>query len=117
MDFSEILSKCDHTLLSQTATWEDIKGAIDDGIKYKTATVCIAPCFARRAVGYADGRIKICSVTGFPSGYTTTKTKLYETRDLIASGVDEVDMVINVNEVKAGHYDAVRDEIKILKEA
>lgn len=117
MNIKEILSKCDHTLLSQTATWSDIQAAIDDGIKYSTATVCVAPCFAKRAVNYADGRIKICSVTGFPSGYTTTKTKLYETKDLLAAGVDEVDMVINVNEVKAGHYDAVRDEIKILKQA
>ena len=117
MQKNEILSMCDHTLLTQTATWEDIKAAIDDGIKYKTATVCIAPCFAKRAVNYADGRIKIGSVTGFPAGYTTTKTKLYETRDLISAGVDEVDMVMNVNEVKAGHFDAVRDEIKILKEA
>lgn len=117
MDIKEILSKCDHTLLSQAATWEDIKVVIDDGIKYGTASVCIPPSFVRRASGYADGKVKICTVIGFPNGYSTTKTKLFETRDAITAGADEIDMVINVGQVKSGSYDAVLDEIKILKAA
>ena len=115
MNVNELLSVCDHTLLSQTATWEDIKTVIDDGIKYSTASVCIPPSFVKRAAKYADGRIKICTVIGFPNGYSTTKTKMFETEDAISSGADEIDMVINIGEVKAGHYDAVCDEIKILK--
>lgn len=117
MNVNEILSVCDHTLLSQTATWEDIKAVIDDGIKYSTASVCIPPSFVRRASQYADGRIKICTVIGFPNGYSTTKTKLFETNDALSAGADEIDMVINIGEAKAGHYDAVRNEIKILKAA
>ena len=117
MNVNEILSMCDHTLLSQTATWEDIKAVIDDGIKYSTASVCIPPSFVKRATKYADGKIKICTVIGFPNGYSTTKAKLFETEDALSSGADEIDMVINIGEVKAGHYDAVCDEIKILKAA
>ncbi|MBE6645337.1 MAG: deoxyribose-phosphate aldolase [Ruminococcaceae bacterium] len=117
MQISEILSKCDHTLLSQTATWDEISAVIDDGIKFKTASVCIPPSFVRRAANYADGKVKICTVIGFPNGYSTTKTKLYETREALAAGADEIDMVVNIGEVKAAHYDAVCDEIKILKAA
>ncbi len=117
MTISEILSKCDHTLLSETATFEDIKAAIDDGIKYSTASVCIPPYFVKRAAGYSEGRIKICTVVGFPNGYSTTKTKLYEAREAISCGADEIDMVINVGEAKSGHFDAVRDEISIIKAA
>ncbi len=115
MNINEILSKCDHTLLSETATFDDIAAVIDDGIKYSTASVCIPPSFVKRAKNYADGRIKICTVIGFPNGYSTTKTKLFETEDAIKNGADEIDMVINVGELKAGHYDAVRDEIAIIK--
>ena len=117
MNISEILSKCDHTLLTQTATWENIKSVIDDGIKYNTASVCIPPSYVKRASGYADGKIKICTVIGFPNGYQTTKTKLYETTDALSSGADEIDMVINVGEVKSGHYEAVENEISIIKSA
>lgn len=117
MKISEILKKCDHTLLSQTATWEEIKEVIDDGIKYQTASVCIPPSFVKRAAKYADGKVKICTVIGFPNGYATTKTKLFETEDALLSGADEIDMVVNIGEVKAGHFDAVCDEIKILKAA
>lgn len=117
MNVKEILSKCDHTLLSPTATWDDIKATIDDGIKYSTASVCIPPSFVKRASNYADGKIKICTVIGFPNGYSTTKTKLFETQDALSAGADEIDMVVNIGEVKAGHYHAVRDEIKILKAA
>ena len=115
MEICKILSKCDHTLLSQTATWEDIKQIIDDGIEYKTASVCIPPSFVRRAVGYSAGRVKICTVIGFPNGYSTTKVKLFEAEDAIRAGADEIDMVINIGEVKSGHFDAVLDEIKIIK--
>ena len=117
MDIKKILAACDHTLLSQTATWEDIQAVIDDGIKYKTASVCIPPSFVRRAAGYADGRIKICTVIGFPNGYSTTRTKRFETEDAIRAGADEIDMVVNIGEVKAHHFDAVTDEIRILKSA
>ena len=117
MNFNEILSVCDHTLLSPGATWDDIQTVIDDGIKYSTASVCIPPSFVRRASRYADGKIKICTVIGFPNGYSTTKTKLFETQDALSAGADEIDMVINIGEVKSGHYDAVCDEIKILKAA
>lgn len=117
MDIKEILSKCDHTLLLQTAKWEDIQALIDDAIKYGTASVCIPPCFVKRAANYADGRMKICTVIGFPNGYATTRTKLFETEDALRQGADEIDMVVNIGEVKAGHYDAVLDEIKILKAA
>ncbi len=115
MDIKKILSACDHTLLSQTATWEDIEAVIDDGIKYGTASVCIPPSFVRRASGYADGRIKICTVIGFPNGYSTTRTKRFETEDALRAGADEIDMVVNIGEVKAHHYEAVTDEIRILK--
>ena len=117
MKIEEILERCDHTNLSVTATWEDIKATVDDGIKYKTASVCIPPSFVRRASKYADGRVKICTVIGFPNGYATTKTKLFETGDALRGGADEIDMVVNIGEVKSGHFDAVRDEIKILKAA
>lgn len=117
MDIKEILSKCDHTLLLQTATWEEIQAVIDDGIRFGTASVCIPPSFVRRAANYSDGRVKICTVIGFPNGYSTTRVKLLETEDALRSGADEIDMVANIGEIKAGHFDAVRDEIKILKTA
>ncbi len=117
MDIKDILAACDHTLLSQTATWDDIQAVVDDGIKYGTASVCIPPSFVRRAAKYAEGRVKICTVIGFPNGYSTTRAKLAETEDALRSGADEIDMVINIGEVKSGHYDAVTDEIKILKTA
>ena len=117
MKIEEILGRCDHTNLSVTATWEDIKATVDDGIKYKTASVCIPPSFVKRASKYADGRVKICTVIGFPNGYASTKTKLFETEDALRCGADEIDMVVNIGEVKAGHFEAVCDEIKILKAA
>lgn len=117
MDIKEILSKCDHTLLSVTATWEEIRAVIDDGIKYSTASVCIPPCFVKRAANYAQGRVKICTVIGFPNGYSTTRAKVAEAVEAIASGADEIDMVANIGEIKAGHFDAVLDEIRIIKSA
>ena len=117
MELKDILAKCDHTLLAQTATWEEIKAICDDGMKYKTASVCIPASFVKQAADYVEGKLAICTVIGFPNGYSTTKTKLFETEDALLSGADEIDMVVNIGEVKAGHFDAVRDEIKILKAA
>lgn len=117
MEIKEILSKCDHTLLAQTATWEEIKAICDDGIKYQTASVCIPPCYVQKASEYANGRVKICTVIGFPNGYNTTRVKEFETKDAIANGADEIDMVINIGELKAGNYDYVENEIRTLKNA
>ncbi len=117
MEIKEILSKCDHTLLAQTATWEEIKAICDDGIKYQTASVCIPPCYVKQASEYANGRVKICTVIGFPNGYNTTAVKEFETKDAIANGADEIDMVINIGELKAGNYDYVENEIRTLKNA
>lgn len=117
MEIKEILSKCDHTLLAQTATWDEIKAICDDGIKYQTASVCIPPCYVKRASEYANGRVKICTVIGFPNGYNTTAVKEFETKDAIANGADEIDMVINIGELKAGNYAYVENEIRTLKNA
>lgn len=117
MEIKEILSKCDHTLLAQTATWEDIKAICDDGIKYQTASVCIPPCFVKQSSEYSKGRVAICTVIGFPNGYNTTAVKEFETKDAIANGADEIDMVINIGELKAGNYDYVENEIRTLKKA
>ena len=117
MEIKEILSKCDHTLLAQTATWEDIKAICDDGIKYQTASVCIPPCYVKQASDYSKGRVVICTVIGFPNGYNTTAVKEFETKDAIANGADEIDMVINIGELKAGNYDYVENEIRTLKKA
>lgn len=115
MDISTILSRVDHTLLTQSATFDDIKAIIDDGITYKTASVCIPPSFVRQAAAYANGRVRICTVIGFPNGYSTTETKCYECRDAIENGADEIDMVINIGNLKAGKYDSVLNEIKAIK--
>ena len=117
MDIKDILAKCDHTLLAQTATWEEIKAICDDGIKYKTASVCIPPSFVKRAKEYVGDRLAICTVIGFPNGYNTTEVKLFETVDALKNGADEIDMVINIGELKAGNYDFVENEIRVLKEA
>ena len=117
MEIKEILSKCDHTLLAQTATWEDIKAICDDGIKYQTASVCIPPCFVKQASEYSKGRVAICTVIGFPNGYNTTAVKEVETKDAIANGADEIDMVINIGRLKNKEYDAVREDIAAVKRA
>lgn len=117
MDTKEILSHCDHTLLKTTSTWEQIKAICDDGMKYKTASVCIPPSFVKRAKDYVGDSLKICTVIGFPNGYNTTAAKLFETQDAIRNGADEIDMVINLGDVKDKNFDAVRNEIKTLKEA
>ena len=117
MELSKILEKCDHTLLAQAATWEDIKQICDDGIKYHTASVCIPPSFVKRAKEYVGDRLAICTVIGFPNGYNTTAVKLYETEDALKNGADEIDMVINIGELRAGNEDYVLDEIRQLKKA
>lgn len=117
MDLKEILSKCDHTLLSQTATWDEIRAVCDDGMQYHTASVCIPASFVRRAKEYVGDRLAICTVIGFPNGYDTTAAKCFMATDAVDNGADEVDMVINLGWVKEGNYDAVRDEIRAIKEA
>lgn len=117
MDIQTILRHCDHTLLAQTATWEDIRAICDDGILYSTASVCIPPCFVKQAKEYVGKRLAICTVIGFPNGYNTTAVKLFETKEALRDGADEIDMVINLGDLKAGRYDAILDEIKQLKAA
>lgn len=116
MDISEILKHVDHTLLSPTATWDEIRDICDDGIKYGAASVCIPPSYVKRAADYADGRISICTVIGFPNGYNTKEIKISEARQALADGADEIDMVINQGDVKMGAYDKIEEEIRALKE-
>ena len=117
MDVKNILSKCDHTLLGQTATWEQIQKICDDGMKYETASVCIPPCYVKQAKEYVGERLKICTVIGFPNGYNTTAVKVFETEDAIAGGADEIDMVINIGMLKAGKDADVCEEIRQIKAA
>ena len=117
MDRKEIFSKVDHTLLGQASTWEDIKTICDDAIAYGTASVCIPPSFVKRAKEYVGDKMAVCTVIGFPNGYNTTAAKEFETKDAIANGADEIDMVINIGDLKAGDTDKVLNEIKTLKAA
>ena len=117
MDIQKILSKCDHTLLKQQATWEEIRAICDDGMRYHTASVCIPPVFVRRAKDYCGDRLAICTVIGFPNGYNTTAVKVFETEDAVKNGADEIDMVINIGELKAGNEDYVLQEIRAVKAA
>ncbi len=117
MDIKKILAAVDHTLLAQTSTWEQIKKVCDEGIEYKTASVCIPPSFVKRAKEYMGEKLAICTVIGFPNGYSTTAAKVYETEDAIANGADEIDMVINIGDLKDKCYDAVLNEIKSIKSA
>lgn len=117
MDIKKILASVDHTLLSQTATWKEIKKVCDEGMKYGAASVCIPPCFVKEASEYVSGKIKICTVIGFPNGYNTTAVKCFETADAVKNGADEIDMVINIGALKAGKYDDVLAEIKAVKAA
>ena len=117
MDINKILSHCDHTLLAVDAKWEEIRQICDDGIKYNTASVCIPASFVKQASEYADGKVKICTVIGFPNGYSTTASKVFEAADAVENGADEVDMVINIGWVKDGRFDDVLNEIKAVKSA
>ena len=117
MDIKNILSKCDHTLLSVTATEEDIKAILDDAVKFGVASACIPPAYVEFAKQYVGDRLKICTVIGFPNGYNTTACKVFETLDAIKKGADEIDMVINIGKLKFGDYDYLLEEIKNLKSA
>ena len=115
MDINGILSRVDHTLLTQSATWDEIKAICDDGMKYKTASVCIPASYVKAAKEYVGDGLKICTVIGFPNGYSTTKTKCFETDDAIKNGADEIDMVINIGWLKDKRYDDILNEIKAIK--
>ena len=117
MELKEILAKCDHTLLAQTATWADIKAVCDDGMYYKTASVCIPASFVKQAKGYVGDKLPICTVIGFPNGYSTTAVKCFEASDAVDNGADEIDMVINIGWAKEGKWDAIREEIAAIKAA
>ncbi len=117
MDVKEILAKVDHTLLAQTATWEEIRQICDDGMKYQTASVCIPPSYVAQAKEYVKDKLAICTVIGFPNGYMTTAVKEFETKDAIKNGADEIDMVINIGWVKDKKFDLVEEEIRTLKAA
>lgn len=117
MELKEILKRTDHTLLKQESTWDQIKEIIDDGIAFSTASVCIPPSFVKRAAEYAGGKVKICTVIGFPNGYCTTAVKVFETADAVANGADEIDMVIDIGMVKERRYDDLKEQIIAIKEA
>lgn len=117
MDVEKILSMVDHTLLAQGATWEEIRQIVDDGIRYHCASVCIPASYVKQAAEYADGKVKICTVIGFPNGYSTTEAKCFEAADAVKNGADEVDMVINIGWLKDKRYDALLDEINCIKAA
>ena len=115
MDVKKILLSCDHTLLLQDAVWSEIKGICDDAIKYHTASICIPPCYVKKAKEYVGDKVTICTVIGFPNGNTTSRTKVFETEDALADGADEIDMVINIGMLKDKNYDYVLSEIKAVK--
>ena len=117
MEKRELLSRLDHTLLKQTATWEEIRRICEEGMKYQTASVCIPPCYVKRAKEYVQDKVNICTVIGFPNGKTTTAVKVLETRDAVENGADEIDMVINLGMVKERDYDRVLEEIQAVKQA
>ena len=117
MNIQKILESCDHTLLKQDATWDEIRAIVDDGIKYHTASVCIPASFVKAAAEYAKGGVKICTVIGFPNGYSTTDTKVFETTDAVLNGADEIDMVLNIGWLKEKKYDTILHEINAIKEA
>ena len=117
MDIKTILSHCDHTLLAQTATWEQIKAICDDGMTYETASVCIPASYVKQAKDYVGDELAICTVIGFPNGYATTAAKCFMTRDAVENGADEIDMVINLGWVKDRKWDELLSEIRAIKEA
>ena len=117
MEIKDILARCDHTLLAQTATWEDIKAICDDGMKYQTASVCIPASYIAFARDYTEGKLNLCTVIGFPLGYSTTAVKCAEARDAIANGANEIDMVANICNIKNGRFDLVEEDIREVKKA
>ena len=117
MNKNEIINIVDHTLLAQTATWAEIRVILDDAMKYDTASACIPASYVKQAADYVAGKLPICTVIGFPNGYSTTAVKVAETADAVANGAEEIDMVINIGWVKDGRFDEVLAEIKAIKEA
>ena len=117
MTYRDILKKVDHTLLKQPSTWEQIREICDDAVKYGTASVCIPPSYVKQAAEYLDGKMPVCTVIGFPKGYNTTSVKVFETKEALKDGAEEIDMVINIGWVRMGQYDKVLAEINALKEA
>ena len=117
MNQKKVLDIVDHTLLGVTATWEDIKVILDDGIKYGCASACIPAAYVKEAAEYVDGKLPICTVIGFPNGYNTTAVKVFETKDAIANGAEEIDMVINIGALKNKRYQEIEDEIRQIHEA
>lgn len=115
--YENILRTVDHTLLQQTAVWEDIKQICDDAITYQTASICIPPSFVKRAKEYVGDKMRVCTVIGFPNGYNTTAVKVFETEDAVKNGADEIDMVINLGDLKAGDLEKVQSEIEQIKAA
>ena len=117
MTYQDVLSKVDHTVLKQTATWADIQKLCDDAVKYQTASIYIPPAYVKQAAEYLNGRIPVCTVIGFPNGSNTTECKAFEVRDAVKNGAEELDMVVNIGWVKDGKYEDVLREINCLKEA
>ncbi|HIR50911.1 MAG TPA: deoxyribose-phosphate aldolase [Candidatus Avoscillospira avicola] len=117
MDIQTILSHCDHTLLSQTATWDQIRAVLDDGIRYRTASACIPAAYVKEAAAYVGGKLPICTVIGFPNGYSTTAAKCFEAADAVKNGADEIDMVIHIGWLKDRRYDDLLREIRAVKDA
>ena len=115
MDVKEILARCDHTLLKQECTWAQIKEVCDDGMKYGCASVCIPAAYVKQANDYVGNNLKICTVIGFPNGYSTTEVKVFETEDAIRNGADEIDMVMDIGLAKSGDWEGVLEEIKAVK--
>ena len=117
MEKREILKRLDHTLLKQTATWEQVQALCEEGMEYEVASVCIPPCYVKKAKDYVKERLKICTVIGFPNGNMTTAAKVFETEDAVKNGADEIDMVINLGMVKEQNYEGVLAEIQEIKQA
>lgn len=115
MNINEIISRVDHTLLKQDAVWDDIKLICDEAIEFSAASVCIPPAYVKKAVEYAAGRIPVCTVIGFPNGYSTPEAKCFEAADAINNGAKEIDVVINIGSVKNGDYNAVLEELKLMR--
>lgn len=117
MDREKILAAVDHTLLLQDSTWEDMKQICDDALRYHTASVCVPPSFVKQVKAYLGDKMPVCTVIGFPNGYSTARVKVFETEDAVANGADEIDMVINIGDLKDGHHDRIIKEIKEIKAA
>lgn len=117
MDKKTILKSLDHTILGQTATWEDIRRILDEAMEYKTASACIPAAYVKQAAEYVEGKLPICTVIGFPNGYSTTAVKVFEAKDAVENGAEEIDMVINIGFLKEKRYQEVEDEIRQIRES